>query len=179
MPSLALESHRTVILGVVQMNRRRLEIALLSASSALALASVIGGPAAAAVCTPKANPTLPYTQAGNTCVEITAGEAGSGNITSTGTVSATGATPTSSIAVLIAGGANLTGNVPNTGNITATANGVAIEGILNGEVVNAQGATITLTGFADTYGISAGLGSTSGSLINDGKILGSGPPISE
>ena len=158
------------------MNRHRLDIALLSASSALALAVAIGGPAAAATCAKTANPTLPYTQTANTCVEITAAETGSGNVTSTGTVSATGAGASSAVAVTVAGGANLTGNVINTGNITAVQAGLRVGGTLNGEVINAQGATITLTGTNDTYGIDVGLGATSGSLINNGTIIGAGPP---
>src|ERR1700688_149861 len=63
---------------------------LLATSSALALVVAIDQSAEAATCTVVTNPTLPYVQSGNTCVTFTTSPGTSGNITNTGTVTASG-----------------------------------------------------------------------------------------
>jgi hypothetical protein len=63
---------------------------LLSTSSALALLAAVDQSATAATCTVVADPALPYSQAGNTCVSFSVSPVTSGSVTNGGTVTATG-----------------------------------------------------------------------------------------
>src|SRR5580692_1319936 len=126
------------------MTQFRLRDTLLVTSSALALLVAIDQSAEAATCTVVTNPSLPYAQAGNTCVTFTASPGTTGNITNTGTVTASGPSNPSGTGISLFLHPTVTGNIINQGTINANGFGVLMDQAqLNGSITNAAGATIS------------------------------------
>jgi uncharacterized protein with beta-barrel porin domain len=162
------------------LKRTALRTTLLTTSSVLALVVALDRPASAASCTVVSNPSLPYIQSGNTCVNFTASPVTSGNVTSTGTVSATGPTfAQSRTGITVYIGVSLNGGITNQGTINANGGGIFMDqSTVTGSVVNATGAAITAANGINLGGAGGGgrNASVGGSVINNGSIdtLGSG-----
>jgi len=95
--------------------------AALLATSALALVIGLDKPADAAACTTVTNPSLPYSQSGNTCVTFNATPSGSGNITNSGTVTSTGTN------VVTVDGVAVNGQIVNSSSGNVTGGGIAVQ----------------------------------------------------
>jgi outer membrane autotransporter protein len=157
------------------MDRGDLRGTLLTTSSALALLVGVGGSAWAATCTVVTNPTLPYNQAGNTCVTFTASPGTIGDVNNTGTVTATGAGNPSATAISVyLGSTSIRGGITNSGAITANNNGVFLDQTtVTGSIVNTTHATIHATGsgfLIQGTGV-PGTATVGGSVINNGTII--------
>jgi uncharacterized protein with beta-barrel porin domain len=162
----------------------RLRATLLTTSSALALIVAINQSAEAATCTVVTNPGLPYAQAGNTCVTFTASPGTTGNITNTGTVTASGPSNPSGTGISLFLHPTVTGNIINQGTINANGFGVLMDQAqLNGSITNATGATLNATGPGgagiQVQGTRAAIATegVSGSIINNGTITAAGVGI--
>jgi len=148
---------------------------LLATSSALALLAGLEQAASAAPCTVVSNPPLPYMQSGNTCVNFTVSPVTSGDVVSTGTVSATGPTfAQSKTGITVYIGVSLNGSITNQGTINAP-NGSGIfmdQSTVTGSIVNATGAAITAANGINIDGAGGGgrNASLGGSVINNGTI---------
>src|ERR1700722_17241051 len=156
------------------MTQGRLCGTLLATSSALALIVAIDQSAEAATCTVVTDPDLPYSQSGNTCVTFTKSPTTSGDITNTGTVTASGATNPNGTGISLYVGPTVTGNIVNKGTINANLQGIFLDQAkLNGSITNFTGATINSTSAGGP--LVQGIHGTpnqgvSGSIINNGTI---------
>ena len=166
------------------MGHHRLCGALLATSSALALMVAIDRSAEAATCTVVTNPGLPYAQAGNTCVTFTASPGTSGNITNTGTVTASGPSNPNGTGISLFLHPTVTGDIINQGTINANGFGVLMDQAkLNGSITNATGGTLNATGAGgagiQVQGTRAAIATegVSGSIINQGTIASVGVGI--
>lgn len=164
------------------MGQRGLRKALLATSSALAL--VIALDQSAKACTVVTNPALPYSQAGNTCVTFTTSPVTSGNITNTGTVTASGPSNPNGTGISLFLGPTVTGDIINQGTINANDFGVLMDQAkLNGSITNATGATLNATGPGgagiQVQGTRAAIATegVSGAITNNGTITSAGVGI--
>ena len=145
------------------MSGRGLKGSLLATSSALALVIGVSGSAQAGACTTVTNPSLPYSQAGNTCVTFS-GFTGTGSVTSSGTVTPG---PTQN-AIAVTNSSTINGNITNGGTITAKATGILVTG---GSSVGSSASGITNAGTITTSTgpaiyINGGNGGIGGSITN-------------
>ena len=163
------------------MKQGRLRGTLLATSSVLALTISVDRSADAAACTLVVNPTVPYSQGGNTCVVFTANPGTSGSVTNAGTVTATGTVvnhTATGIGVYI--GVTLNGSITNQGTITGPANaGIFMDqSSISGSITNSIGATITAhTGILIQGAGGGSPASVGGSVINFGTINSTGGGI--
>ena len=166
------------------MRQSALRRTLLATSSALALIIAIDHSAEAATCSVVTNPTLPYIQSGNTCVTFTTSAVTSGNITNTGTVTASGPSNPNGTGISLFLGPTVTGNIINQGTINANGFGVLMDQAkLNGSITNATGATLNATGPGgagiQVQGTRAAIATegVSGAITNNGTITSAGVGI--
>jgi uncharacterized protein with beta-barrel porin domain len=159
------------------MSRHPLRVTLLATSSALAMIVALDPPASAASCTVVTNHALPFTYSGNTCAFYNATPAGSGSVTSSGTVSATGTGP-AAIGIDVSGAnivpsVSLNGGLTNAGTITGGAGIIMDQSTISGSIVNSTGASINAGQGINVQGAKGAGGhiaTVGGSIINNGTI---------
>src|SRR5580704_2863825 len=166
------------------MNQGLLRQTLLVTTSALALIVAVDQSAEAATCTVVTDPALPYSQGGNTCVTFTVSPVTSGNITNTGTVTASGPSNPNGTGISLFLHPTVTGSIINQGTINANGFGVLMDQAkLIGSITNATGATINSSAGGgagiQVQGTRAAIATegVTGSIINNGTITVAGVGI--